>query len=86
MLQDEFSSGKVSRLTRGDGECCEGVALDATLVPPQGVAAGGAGVRHLRLDSYHIVHISHYIIRRREIHFFQHSNVASPDFCAEVAI
>jgi len=47
VLQDEFSSGKVSRLTRGDGECCEGVALDATLVPPQGVAAGGAGVRHL---------------------------------------
>ena len=57
-------------MTRADGELCKGVALDATLVPPQGVAAGGAGVRHLRLDSYYIVHISHYIIRRREILFF----------------
>ena len=31
-------------MTCGDGGCCEGVVLDATLVPPQGVATGGTGV------------------------------------------
>ena len=34
-------------MTCGDGGCCKGVVLDATLVPPQGVATGGTGVRDL---------------------------------------
>ena len=34
-------------LTCGDGERCEGVALDATLVHPQGLAAGWTGMSDL---------------------------------------